>query len=93
GYHTMGGMQMGVDPKTSVIDGDGRMHQMDNVYVADGSVFTTSTGSNPTNTIMSVALRTVRGLTGQRLSASTAQAPVPQMPVPQLPFPQLPVAP
>lgn len=66
GYHTMGGMQMGVDPATSVVDADGRMHQLDNVYVADGSVFVTSGGSNPTQTIMAVALRTARGLTGRR---------------------------
>jgi len=39
---------------------------MDNVYVADGSVFVTSGGSNPTLTIMAVALRIARGLTGQR---------------------------
>ena len=68
GEHTMGGMQMGVDPATSVVDANGRMHQMDNVYVADGSVFATSSGSNPTLTIMAVALRIARGLTGQRRS-------------------------
>ena len=66
GEHTMGGMQMGVDPATSVVDANGRMHQLDNVYVADGSVFVTSGGSNPTLTIMAVALRIARGLTGQR---------------------------
>ena len=43
----MGGMQMGVDTATSVVDADGRMHQLDNIYVADG-VFATSGGSNPT---------------------------------------------
>ncbi|MGB9306969.1 MAG: GMC oxidoreductase [Mycobacterium sp.] len=62
GEHTMGGMQMGVDPTTSVVDAHGRIHQMDNVYVADSSVFTTSSGSNPTLTIMAVALRIARGL-------------------------------
>src|SRR6516165_2468494 len=66
GEHTMGGMQMGVNPATSVVDANGRMHQLDNVYVADGSVFVTSGGSNPTLTIMAVALRIARGLTGQR---------------------------
>jgi choline dehydrogenase-like flavoprotein len=66
GLHTMGGMQMGMNPQTSVVNGDGRMHQMDNVYVTDSSVFATSGGSNPTNTIMAVSLRTARGLTGQR---------------------------
>ncbi len=66
GEHTMGGMQMGVDPMTSVVDGNGKMHQLDNVYVADSSVFATSSGSNPTLTIMAVALWIARGLTGQR---------------------------
>jgi choline dehydrogenase-like flavoprotein len=64
--HVMGGMQMGVSPQTSVTDPDGRLHQMDNVYVADGSVFVTSGCQNPTNTLMAVALRTARGLTGRR---------------------------
>ncbi|MGA7052367.1 MAG: GMC family oxidoreductase, partial [Mycobacterium sp.] len=64
--HVMGGMQMGVSPTTSVVDPNGRMHQMDNVFVADGSVFVTSGCQNPTNTLMAVALRTARGLTGRR---------------------------
>ncbi len=66
GEHTMGGMQMGADPTTSVVDANGKMHQLDNVYVADSSVFATSSGSNPTLTIMAVALWIARGLTGQR---------------------------
>jgi gluconate 2-dehydrogenase alpha chain len=64
--HVMGGMQMGLSPTSSVVDPNGRMHQMDNVYVADGSVFVTSGCQNPTNTLMSVALRTARGLSGRR---------------------------
>jgi gluconate 2-dehydrogenase alpha chain len=76
GLHTMGGMQMGANPMTSVVDGNGRMHQMDNVFCADSSVFATSGGSNPTNTIMAVALRTARGLTGRRSPvANPAGAP------------------
>lgn len=74
GLHTMGGMQMGVDPTKSVVDGDGRMHQMDNVYVTDSSVFATSGGSNPTNTIMAVSLRTAMGLTGQRPTSTVNPA-------------------
>lgn len=74
GLHTMGGMQMGVNPMTSVVDADGRMHQMENVYCADGSVFVTSGGSNPTNTIMAVSLRTARGLTGRRYRSPAAAA-------------------
>jgi len=55
--HIMGGMRMGVDPRTSVTDGEGRHHHLDNLFVADGAVFPTSGGHNPTLTIMATALR------------------------------------
>jgi choline dehydrogenase-like flavoprotein len=63
GNHIMGGMMMGPEA-TSVTDGYGRVHGLDNVYVADGSVFVTSGAHNPTNTIMAVALRNMRHLAG-----------------------------
>ena len=66
GNHIMGGMMMGTGPATSVTDGYGRVHGLDNVYVADGSVFVTSGAHNPTNTIMAVALRNMRHLAGSR---------------------------
>jgi choline dehydrogenase-like flavoprotein len=73
GNHIMGGMMMGADPATSVTDSYGRLHGLDNVWVADGSVFVTSGAHNPTNTIMSVALRNMRYLAGTAaLSAVTA---------------------
>ncbi len=64
GCHIMGGMMMGADPATSVTDTYGRVHALDNVYVADGSPFVTSGAVNPTNTIMTVALRNMRHLAG-----------------------------
>jgi len=66
GSHVMGGMMMGADPAASVTDGYGRVHGLDNVYAADGSVFVTSGAHNPTNTIMAVALRNMRHLAGTR---------------------------
>jgi gluconate 2-dehydrogenase alpha chain len=63
--HVLGGMQMGDDAATSVTDGFGRMHGMDNLYVADGGLFPTSGGSNPTLTIMAVALRNAHHLAGR----------------------------
>jgi gluconate 2-dehydrogenase alpha chain len=60
GSHLMGGMRMGADPATSVCDVNGRVHALDNVLVADGSVFVTSGAHNPTLTIMAVALRNAR---------------------------------
>jgi choline dehydrogenase-like flavoprotein len=64
GSHVMGGMTMGADPATSVTDPYGRVHALDNVYVADGSVFVTSGAHNPTLTLMAVALRNARHLAG-----------------------------
>jgi choline dehydrogenase-like flavoprotein len=58
--HVMGGMRMGTDPATSVTDGTGRMHTVPNVVVADGGVFPTAGGHNPTLTIMATALRNAR---------------------------------
>jgi gluconate 2-dehydrogenase alpha chain len=64
GFHIMGGMMMGADPRSAVTDTYGRVHGLDNVYVADGSAFVTSGAQNPTNTIMAVALRNMRHLAG-----------------------------
>lgn len=58
--HVMGGMRMGTDPATSVTDPEGRFHGVDNLTVADASVFPTSGGHNPTLTIMATALRNAR---------------------------------
>jgi choline dehydrogenase-like flavoprotein len=54
-----------------VTDSSGRVHGLDNVYVADGSAFATSGAHNPTNTIMAVALRSMRHLAGTRTAAQT----------------------
>ncbi len=62
--HIMGTARMGEDPATSVIDAWGRFHGLDNVYAMDGSAFTSSGGFNPTNTIMALALRATRRITG-----------------------------
>ena len=73
--HVLGGMQMGTDEKSSVTDAWGRVHGTDNVYVADGGVFATSGGHNPTLTIMAVALRTARHLAGVQAPAAKTDPP------------------
>jgi choline dehydrogenase-like flavoprotein len=55
--HIMGTLRMGSDPAVSVTNADGRFHDVDNLYATDGSVFPTSSGYNPTLTIIAVALR------------------------------------
>jgi choline dehydrogenase-like flavoprotein len=57
GWHLLGTARMGDDPNTSVLDRWNRTHDVPNVYVADGSCFVTSTGVNPTSTIVALALR------------------------------------
>ncbi len=54
-FHQMGGCAMGKDPKTSVVDSRLRYHEMDNLYVVDGSVLPTSLGVNPQQTIFGIA--------------------------------------
>jgi choline dehydrogenase-like flavoprotein len=55
--HVLGTARMGDDPRQSVTDRFGRLHDVPNVVVADGSVFASSGGANPTLTIMALALR------------------------------------
>jgi choline dehydrogenase-like flavoprotein len=62
--HIMGTARMGEDPASSVTDAFGRLHQVDNLYVADGSVFVSAGGFNPSNTIMALALRMARHIVG-----------------------------
>lgn len=60
--HLAGTARMGTDPRTSVCAPSGRMHDLENVYVADASTWPTYPGFNPTLTIMANALRIARGL-------------------------------
>ena len=62
--HIMGTARMGHDPRRSVADRFGRLHELDNVYLGDGSVFASSGGFNPTLTIMALSLRMARNLSG-----------------------------
>ncbi len=53
--HQMGGCAMGRDPEKSVVDSTLRHHRLENLYVVDGSVFPTSLGVNPQETIFAIA--------------------------------------
>ncbi|MGW0999669.1 GMC family oxidoreductase [Streptomyces sp. NPDC002523] len=72
GWHLLGTARMGTDPATSVVDEFGRSHDIPNLYIVDGSVFVTSTGVNPTATIMAVALRAMRHLADNRHEQTVA---------------------
>jgi choline dehydrogenase-like flavoprotein len=56
--HLMGGCKMGENPETSVTNSFGQTHDIPNLFIAGASLFVTSSGANPTNTIMALAART-----------------------------------
>ena len=55
--HRNGTIRFGRDPKSSALDVDCRAHEVDNLYVVDGSFFVSSAAVNPTLTIIANALR------------------------------------
>ena len=64
--HLMGTARMGVDPKRSVVDGWNQAHDVKNLFIVDGSSFTTSGAVNPTSTIGALALRAADGIWQRR---------------------------
>jgi choline dehydrogenase-like flavoprotein len=60
--HVMGTLRCGIDPSSSVCDAFGKFHDVDNLYCMDGGVFVTSSGYNPTLTIITLALRAAANL-------------------------------
>ncbi len=55
--HACGTLVTGRDPARSVVDAEGRVHGMENLYVVDGSVLPRSSRVNPALTIYAWALR------------------------------------
>jgi len=53
--HQAGTCRMGDDPKTSVVNKYCQVHDVDNLFVVDGSVHVTNGGFNPALTIMAIA--------------------------------------
>ena len=55
--HQMGGCMTGPDPNRSVVDARFKVHGLENLFIVDGSVFPTSLGVNPSQTIYGLAHR------------------------------------
>lgn len=62
--HVCGTCRAGASERDSVVGADCRVHGIDNLYVADASVFVTSGGTNPSLTIAANALRVASLVTG-----------------------------
>lgn len=57
--HEMGGVRMGKDPKTSLLNKWNQLHACKNVYVTDGSCMTSTSTQNPSLTFMALTARAV----------------------------------
>jgi gluconate 2-dehydrogenase alpha chain len=55
--HDLGGLRMGVDENTSVVNADLMTHEVPNLYVMSGAVFPSCPGINPTLTIQALCWR------------------------------------
>ena len=66
GYHHMGTTRMADSPEHGVVDANCRVHGVANLYIAGSSVFTTGGASNPTLTLVALALRLADHLRTQR---------------------------
>jgi choline dehydrogenase-like flavoprotein len=57
--HEMGGVRMGLDPKTSMLNAFNQVHHCKNVFVTDGSCMTSTSTQNPSLTYMAMTARAV----------------------------------
>jgi choline dehydrogenase-like flavoprotein len=76
GGHHIGTVRMGNSPSSGVVDGDGKVFGVTNLFVAGSAVFPTSSQANPTLTIVAMALRLadhLRGLATQISRVTTAR--------------------
>lgn len=57
--HEMGGVRMGHDPKTSLLNEWNQLHSCKNVFVTDGACMTSTSTQNPSLTYMALSARAV----------------------------------
>lgn len=57
--HEMGGVRMGRDPKTSMLNAHNQLHSVKNVFVTDGAAMTSTGSQNPSITFMALTDRAV----------------------------------
>ena len=57
GHHHLGTTRMHADPKQGVVDADGLVHGLGNLYIAGSSTFPSYSASNPTLNLIALTLR------------------------------------
>lgn len=73
--HLVGAARMGSDPRTSVVDGFGRSHDIPNLFICDGSILPTQGSANPGLTIQALAARTADYLISERQNVLAGKRP------------------
>ena len=63
--HEMGGVRMGYDPKTSLLNRWNQLHHCPNVFVTDGACMTSVGNQNPSLTFMALTARAVDHAVGE----------------------------
>lgn len=61
-FHPQGSCRMAVNGKKGVVGPDGQCHALKNLYICDGSIFPTSLGVNPQETIWALTKKISRGI-------------------------------
>jgi choline dehydrogenase-like flavoprotein len=74
GLHLMGGCAIGVDPASSVVDPEFRVHGLPNLLAADSSVFPGAPGINPSFTVMALSERASRLFLSQPVSTGRSES-------------------
>jgi choline dehydrogenase-like flavoprotein len=64
--HEVGTTRMGIDPQSSVVDRYCRLHDVKNIFIADGGPFVSNPEKNVTWTILALALRTAEHIVDER---------------------------
>jgi len=62
--HNLGSNRMSEKPKDGVVNKFGQSHDIKNLFVSDGSQFTTGAACNPTLTIVALAIRQADTIAG-----------------------------
>jgi choline dehydrogenase-like flavoprotein len=80
--HHMGTTRMGLHPRRSAVDPNGRVHGLSNLYITGSSVFPTGGHANPTLTLVALALRLAHHLQTAVLPKTARATPVPEQAIP-----------
>ncbi|MGP9501651.1 GMC family oxidoreductase [Specibacter sp. AOP5-B1-6] len=68
--HNMGTARMSERPEDGVVNAFGQTHDVPNLFISDGSQFTTSAAANPTLTIVALAIRQAEYIVDQMASSA-----------------------